>query len=114
MSEFTESSGHGSRPATGDGGMGRGDGDRRPRGRGDDRFGGRRRGGRRKVCRFCADKVPVPDHKDSRMLSSFVTERGKIIPSRITGNCARHQRRLRDAIKRARAAALLPFTLTRR
>ena len=74
----------------------------------------RRRGGRRKVCRFCAEKSLVLDYKDTKILANFITERGKIIPSRITGNCARHQRGLRAAIKRARASALLPFTLLRR
>jgi small subunit ribosomal protein S18 len=62
------------------------------------------------VCRFCADKDSTIDYKDTRTLSSFVTERGKVVPSRITGNCARHQRELTTAIKRARAVALLPFT----
>ena len=90
-------------------------GDRRGgRGRGDDRMPFRRRGGRRKVCRFCAEKTLPIDYKEVKILSNFVTERGKIIPSRITGNCARHQRRLKEAIKRARASALLPFTLLRR
>lgn len=71
----------------------------------------RRRGlGRRKVCRFCADKALFIDYKDSRGLAHFVTERGKIIPRRITGTCSRHQRRLTTAIKRARVLALLPFT----
>ena len=73
--------------------------------------GGRRRGlGRRKVCRFCADKSSIIDYKDARGLSHFVTERGKIIPRRITGTCSRHQRRLTTAIKRARVVALLPYT----
>jgi small subunit ribosomal protein S18 len=66
--------------------------------------------GRRKVCRFCADKVLAIDYKDARGLAHFVTERGKIIPRRITGTCSRHQRRLTTAIKRARGMALLPFT----
>ena len=71
----------------------------------------RRRGiGRRKVCRFCADKTMMIDYKDSRGLGNFLSERGKIIPARITGNCARHQRRLTVAIKQARTMALLPFT----
>jgi small subunit ribosomal protein S18 len=71
----------------------------------------RRRGmGRRKVCRFCADKTMLIDYKDSRTLGNFLSERGKIIPSRITGNCAGHQRQLTLAIKRARTVALLPFT----
>ena len=71
----------------------------------------RRRGmGRRKVCRFCADRALLIDYKDSRTLGGFLTERGKIIPARITGNCARHQRRLTAAIKQARTVALLPYT----
>ncbi|MBI2360277.1 MAG: 30S ribosomal protein S18 [Deltaproteobacteria bacterium] len=65
---------------------------------------------RRKVCRFCADKGLRIDYKDIKVLSQFVTERGKITPSRITGNCARHQRELTVAIKRARDVALLPFS----
>jgi small subunit ribosomal protein S18 len=81
------------------------------RGRGDERGGFRRRGpGRRKVCRFCADKEAVIDYKDTRTLSSFITDRGKIVPSRISGNCARHQRRLKTAIKRARTVALVPYS----
>ena len=84
-------------------------GDRRG-GKGEGR-GFRRRGmGRRKVCRFCADKTMLIDYKDSRTLGNFLSERGKIIPSRITGNCARHQRLLTTAVKRARSVALLPFT----
>ncbi|MFQ5667261.1 MAG: 30S ribosomal protein S18 [Candidatus Binatia bacterium] len=71
----------------------------------------RRRGPvRRKVCRFCVDKESHVDYKDVRALSSFITERGKVVPSRITGNCAKHQRALTTAIKRARAIALLPFS----
>ncbi|MBI2090751.1 MAG: 30S ribosomal protein S18 [Deltaproteobacteria bacterium] len=65
---------------------------------------------RRKVCRFCADKGLKIDYKDTRVLTPFVTERGKITPSRITGNCASHQRELTIAIKRARDVALLPFS----
>jgi len=64
---------------------------------------------RRKVCRFCADSKLVIDYKDSRSLRYFITERGKIIPRRITGTCATHQRTLTTAIKRARSIALLPF-----
>ena len=71
----------------------------------------RRRGlGRRKVCRFCADKAMLIDYKDARTLGTFLSERGKLIPARITGNCARHQRRLTVAIKQARTVALLPYT----
>lgn len=65
---------------------------------------------RRKVCRFCADSSLVIDYKDARMLRLFTTERGKIVPRRISGNCARHQRIVTTAIKRARNIALLPYT----
>ncbi len=64
---------------------------------------------RRKVCRFCADSSLAIDYKDSKQLRYFVTERGKIIPRRISGTCATHQRALTLAIKRARSIALLPF-----
>jgi small subunit ribosomal protein S18 len=64
---------------------------------------------KRKSCRFCADKIAGIDYKDSNRLRNFVTERGKIVPRRISGNCARHQRILTSAIKRARNIALLPF-----
>jgi small subunit ribosomal protein S18 len=67
---------------------------------------------RRKVCRFCADSSIIIDYKDSKTLRYFITERGKIIPRRITGTCATHQRTLTLAIKRARAIALLPFVGT--
>jgi small subunit ribosomal protein S18 len=91
-----------------------GDGGKKPgRARSDEKSLFRRRGGRRKVCRFCAEKTLPLDYKEVRVLSNFITERGKIIPSRITGNCARHQRRLTAAIKQARATALLPFSLIR-
>ena len=70
----------------------------------------RRTIGRRKVCRFCADKAMLIDYKDVRTLGTFLSERGKIIPARITGNCARHQRRLTSAVKLARTVALLPYT----
>lgn len=64
---------------------------------------------RRKVCRFCADSSLVIDYKDSRTLRFFTTERGKIIPRRVSGNCAKHQRELTRAIKRARTIALMPY-----
>lgn len=70
----------------------------------------RRRFGRRKVCKFCVDKVVAVDYKDVKRLRTFVTERGKIIPRRISGNCARHQRQLTSALKRVRTIALIPFT----
>ena len=65
---------------------------------------------RRKVCSFCVDKVDHIDYKDVGKLRRFVTERGKILPRRISGNCAKHQRQVTVAIKRARNIALLPFT----
>ncbi len=64
---------------------------------------------RRRVCRFCTDKELVIDYKDPKVLKNFVTERGKIIPRRIYGTCAKHQRRLTEAVKRARQLALLPY-----
>ena len=63
---------------------------------------------KKKVCRFCTQKLSV-DYKDGDMLRKFITERGKILPRRITGTCAKHQRVLAQAIKRARIIALLPF-----
>src|ERR1700677_1157929 len=110
--ERTEHQGDGDRPSRGP----RSDGDRqgdggRGEGGGRDRGGARRRGGgRRKVCRFCADKTLAVDYKDVRTLQSFITECGKIVPSRTSGNCAKHQRQLAVAIKRARVIALLPFS----
>lgn len=65
---------------------------------------------RRKVCRFCTDREYELDYKNPKVLSYFITERGKIIPRRITGNCAFHQRELTTQVKRARSLALLPFT----
>ena len=65
---------------------------------------------RNKVCRFCADKETGIDYKDAKTLRIFLTERCKIIPRRISGNCAKHQRRLTVAVKRARHLALLPYT----
>lgn len=65
---------------------------------------------RRKICRFCADSSLVIDYKETKILRYFTTERGKITPRRISGNCAKHQRMLTLAIKRARNMALMPFT----
>ena len=64
---------------------------------------------RRKVCKFCADKIDYIDYKDVKTLSGFVPERGKVLPRRMFGTCAAHQRKLTLAIKRARNIALLPF-----
>ncbi len=65
---------------------------------------------RRKVCSFCVDKVEAIDYKDVATLKKYVSERGKILPRRVTGTCAKHQRELTEAIKRARQIALLPYT----
>lgn len=70
----------------------------------------RQRRSRRKVCAFCADKIEHIDFKDTGRLRKFISERGKILPKRMSGNCARHQRELTIAIKRARHIALLPFS----
>src|SRR5215217_3730698 len=77
----------------------------------DDKKGGQRRGlfRRRKVCKFCADKIDDINYKDVKLLSGFVPERGKVLPRRISGTCAKHQRGLRVAIVRARQLALLPY-----
>lgn len=83
---------------------GRPEGGLRPRRR---RFGGR---SRRKVCRFCANKTLKLDYKWADVLRDFVSERGRIVPSRTTGTCAKHQRKLKIAIKRARNVALLAYT----
>lgn len=69
-----------------------------------------RRRPKRKVCSFCAEKATFIDYKDINRLRRFVTERGKILPRRVSGNCARHQRVVAVAIKRARELALLPYT----
>lgn len=73
-----------------------------------DRRGGRK--GRRKVCSFCVDKVEMIDYKDVPRLRKFISDRSKILPRRVTGTCAAHQRELTTAIKRARHVALLPYT----
>ena len=65
---------------------------------------------KKKVCSFCVDKVEAIDYKDVPKLRRYIPERGKILPRRISGNCAKHQRQLTVAIKRARNIALLPFT----
>ncbi len=95
----------------------RGPGDRRDRGPGDRGGPGAGGGGRRpqrrfrrgKVCAFCIGKVKYVDYKDLDRLRRYLTDRGKILPRRITGNCARHQRMLCTAIKRSRSAALIPY-----
>ena len=70
------------------------------------------RGGKRKrVCQFCVDKIVVVDYKESNRLTKYLTERVKILPRRISGNCARHQRQVTVAIKRARQVALMPYSM---
>ena len=71
----------------------------------------RGRKSRRKVCTFCTDKIEYIDYKDVNRLRRFVNERGKILPRRMSGNCAKHQRQLSEAIKRARAIALMPYSV---
>ena len=97
-----------------------GGGDRGPRGPrpagrpgggpGGPREGGRKFFRRKKVCKFCVEKIDTVNYKDVRLLGQFVAESGKIVPRRLTGVCTPHQRRLADAIKQARNIALLPFS----
>ncbi|MCL0043821.1 30S ribosomal protein S18 [Peptococcaceae bacterium] len=70
-----------------------------------------RRKGKKRNCSFCADKIAYIDFKDVERLKKYITDRGKIIPRRVSGNCAKHQRMLTSAIKKARIMALLPFTV---
>lgn len=93
------------------------DSPREPRGergdredRGDRRGGGGRFGARRRGCEFCIDKIDQPDYKDVHMLRRYITDRGKLEPRRKVGTCAKHQRRVAVAVKRARVVALLPYT----
>jgi len=88
-------------------------GDRGPRPAGAGRDGGRKFFRRKKVCKFCVEKIDAIDYKDVRLLGQFVAESGKIVPRRLTGVCTPHQRRLSDAIKQARNIALLPFAAAR-
>ncbi len=87
----------------------------RPGGRpgGGGREGGRKFFRRKKVCKFCTEKIDNINYKDVRLLGQFVAESGKIVPRRLTGVCTPHQRRLSDAIKQARNIALLPFASNR-
>src|SRR5437867_3416699 len=98
-------------------GQGRSGGGGRGRGRGGDKKGGDNKAQgqrrtlfrRRKVCKFCADKIDDINYKDVKLIGPFVPERGKILPRRISGTCAMHQRKLQTAIKRARQIALVPY-----
>src|SRR5882762_2088656 len=112
MSDMKKEMPFGDRAGAGRGGGGGRDrgGPREDRG-GDLERGGGRGFGRRKVCRYCADKNLKVDYKNAADLKYFITERGKIVPRRISGNCARHQREVATAIKRGRQVALLPFTV---
>src|SRR5437868_13624810 len=113
MSEYGFKSRDDKGPRGGGGGGGRGGdrGDRGDRGGMGDERGAGRGFGRRKVCRYCADKNLKVDYKNAGDLKYFVTERGKIVPRRISGNCAKHQREVATAIKRGRNLALLPYTV---
>jgi small subunit ribosomal protein S18 len=85
--------------------------ERADRGEREDRGDGRRRtGARRRGCEFCIDKIEVPDYKDVALMRRYVTDRGKLDPRRKAGTCAKHQRRVAVAVKRARHIALLPYT----
>ena len=68
--------------------------------------------GRRKMCKFCADEAIKIDYKDASLLKYFITDRGKLVPRRLTGNCAKHQREISTAVNRARMIALMPFAVT--
>ena len=91
--------------------MSNGRGGRRPAKSKEKSGGGRRGGGmrRRKVCRFCVDKIDYIDYKDVRVLIMAIPERGKIQPRRLSGTCAKHQRKLTTSVKRARQLALIPY-----
>jgi small subunit ribosomal protein S18 len=65
---------------------------------------------RKRFCRFCTDKLKIIDYKDAKLLEALIKERGKIVSSRFSGNCAKHQRRVAEAIKKARFISLLPYT----
>jgi small subunit ribosomal protein S18 len=80
-------------------------------GRGDDRD-KKRPVGRRKLCKFCGDETIKIDYKDAGLLKYFITDRGKLVPRRISGNCAKHQREITVAVNRARMIAMMPFAVT--
>ena len=78
-------------------------------GRGEDRDAKKRPVGRRKLCKFCGDETIKIDYKDAGLLKYFITDRGKLVPRRISGNCAKHQRQVAKSIKQARGLALIPY-----
>ncbi|QNI31112.1 30S ribosomal protein S18 [Alloacidobacterium dinghuense] len=104
--ETTTKAPEGAAPTSGPGGLG---GPRGPRSGGPGGPGGRKFFRRKKVCKFCTEKIDAIPYRDVRLLQGFVAERGKIVPRRLTGVCTTHQRRLTKAIKQARNIALLPF-----
>ena len=79
---------------------------------GGDRDGKKRSVGRRKMCKFCGDEALKIDYKDAGLLKYFITDRGKLVPRRLSGNCAKHQREISTAVNRARMIALMPFAVT--
>jgi small subunit ribosomal protein S18 len=81
-------------------------------GGGGDRDGKKRSMGRRKMCKFCGDESLKIDYKDAGLLKYFITDRGKLVPRRLSGNCAKHQREISTAVNRARMIALMPFSVT--
>jgi small subunit ribosomal protein S18 len=112
MAEETKAPSSDSRPERSGGDRPDRSGPRGPRpggGPGGSREGGRKYFRRKKVCKFCTEKIESINYKDVRLLAGFVAESGKIVPRRLTGVCTRHQRRLSAAIKQARNIALLPF-----
>jgi small subunit ribosomal protein S18 len=74
--------------------------------------GGKKKMGRRKACKFCADDKIKIDYKDASLLKYFITDRGKLVPRRLSGNCAKHQREIAVSVNRARMIALMPFAVT--
>ena len=78
----------------------------------DERGDKKRAVGRRKQCKFCGDEALTIDYKDQALLKYFITDRGKLVPRRISGNCAKHQREIAVAVRRARMIALMPFAVT--
>ena len=77
-----------------------------------DQEGGRKKPSRRRACKFCTDENLVIDYKNAALLKYFITDRGKLVPRRLTGNCAKHQRAIARAVARARMIALMPFAVT--
>jgi small subunit ribosomal protein S18 len=86
--------------------------ERGERGGREDRDAKKRPVGRRKMCKFCGDETIKIDYKDAGLLKYFITDRGKLVPRRISGNCAKHQREISTAVNRARMIAIMPFAVT--